>query len=162
MENDFYQIKVKRGSEDIPLEQFKGKVLLVVNTASQCGFTPQYKGLQETYEKWNSKGFEVLAFPCNQFGEQEPGSDQEIKLFCERTFQTTFPIFSKVEVNGPNTDALYRHLKKKAKGIFGSQDIKWNFTKFLVDKNGNVVKRYAPMTKPEAIEKDIANLIEKA
>ncbi len=113
MAEDFYQIKVKRGSEEIPMSNFKGKVLLIVNTASQCGFTPQYKGLQETYEKYNPKGFELLAFPCNQFGEQEPGSDSEIKLFCERTFSTTFPIFSKLEVNGPQTDSLYLHLKKK-------------------------------------------------
>ncbi|TGN20682.1 glutathione peroxidase [Leptospira idonii] len=161
MAEDFYQIKVKRGSEEIPMSNFKGKVLLIVNTASQCGFTPQYKGLQETYEKYNPKGFELLAFPCNQFGEQEPGSDSEIKLFCERTFSTTFPIFSKLEVNGPQTDSLYLHLKKKAPGIFGSLDIKWNFTKFLVDKQGNVVKRYAPITKPQDIQKDIEELIAK-
>lgn len=160
MAEEFYKIKVKRGSEEIPMEQFKDKVLLIVNTASQCGFTPQYKGLQETYDRWKNKGFEILAFPCNQFGEQEPGSDAEIKLFCEKTFSTTFPIFSKLEVNGPNTDPLYSHLKKSAPGIFGSLDIKWNFTKFLVDKNGNVVKRYAPITKPEAIEKDIEKLVQ--
>ncbi|MDF3818836.1 glutathione peroxidase [Leptospira sp. 96542] len=160
MSDEFYNLKVKRGSEDIKLDTFKNKVLLIVNTASQCGFTPQYKGLQETYERWKDKGFEVLAFPCNQFGEQEPGSDSEIKLFCERTFQTTFPIFSKLEVNGPNTDPLYLHLKKKAPGIFGSLDVKWNFTKFLIDRNGNVIKRYAPVTKPEAIEKDIEKLVQ--
>ncbi|BDA79829.1 glutathione peroxidase [Leptospira kobayashii] len=161
MAEDFYQIKVKRGSEEVPLSNFKDKVLLIVNTASECGFTPQYKGLQETYDKLHTKGFEILAFPCNQFNGQEPGSDEEIKLFCERTFSTTFPIFSKLEVNGPNTDPLYQHLKKQAPGIFGSLDLKWNFTKFLVDKKGNVVKRYAPITKPEAIVKDIEDLIAK-
>jgi len=161
MSNSIYDISVKRGSEEIPLSKYKDKVLLIVNTASQCGFTPQYKGLQETYERLNPKGLEILAFPCNQFGEQEPGSDEEIKNFCERTFQTTFPIFSKLEVNGPNTDPLYSHLKKEAKGLLGLADIKWNFTKFLVDKNGKVIKRYAPITKPEDIEKDIVELIEK-
>ncbi|TGN07075.1 glutathione peroxidase [Leptospira ilyithenensis] len=161
MAEDFYQIKVKRGSEEIPLSNFKDKVLLIVNTASECGFTPQYKGLQETYEKLHTKGFEILAFPCNQFNGQEPGSDEQIKLFCERTFSTTFPIFSKLEVNGPNTDPLYQHLKKQAPGIFGSLDLKWNFTKFLIDKKGNVIKRYAPITKPEAIVKDIEELIAK-
>ncbi len=161
MAEDFYQIKVKRGSEEVPLSNFKDKVLLIVNTASECGFTPQYKGLQETYEKLHTKGFEILAFPCNQFNGQEPGSDEEIKLFCERTFSTTFPIFSKLEVNGPNTDPLYQHLKKQAPGIFGSLDLKWNFTKFLIDKKGNVIKRYAPITKPEAIIKDIEDLIAK-
>ncbi|WP_411821744.1 glutathione peroxidase [Leptospira sp. 'Mane'] len=161
MAEDFYQIKVKRGSEEIPMSNFKDKVLLIVNTASECGFTPQYKGLQETYDKLHTKGFEILAFPCNQFNGQEPGSDEEIKLFCERTFSTTFPIFSKLEVNGPNTDPLYQHLKKQAPGIFGSLDLKWNFTKFLIDKKGNVIKRYAPITKPEAIVKDIEELIAK-
>ncbi|MCW7494231.1 glutathione peroxidase [Leptospira sp. 2 VSF19] len=159
MSDEFYKIKVKRGAEEVPMEQFKDKVLLIVNTASECGFTPQYKGLQETYDRWKGKGLEILAFPCNQFGQQEPGTDAEIKLFCERTFSTTFPIFSKLEVNGPNTDPLYLHLKKQAPGIFGSLDIKWNFTKFLIDKNGNVVKRYAPITKPEDIEKDIEKLV---
>ncbi len=159
MDKSLYDISVKRGSEEIPLSKYKDKVLLIVNTASQCGFTPQYTGLQSTYEKLNPKGFEILAFPCNQFGEQEPGSDEEIKTFCERTFQTTFPIFSKIEVNGPNTDPLYEHLKKQAGGFLGFDDIKWNFTKFLIDKTGKVVKRYAPMTTPEDIEKDIVNLM---
>jgi glutathione peroxidase len=161
MKESIYDIEVKRGSEQVSLSRFKDKVLLIVNTASQCGFTPQYKGLQETYERLNPKGLEILAFPCNQFGEQEPGTDSEIKLFCERTFHTTFPIFSKLEVNGPNTDPLYAHLKKEAGGFLGFADIKWNFTKFLVDKNGKVVKRYAPMTTPEEIEKDIGALIGK-
>ncbi|TGL61287.1 glutathione peroxidase [Leptospira ognonensis] len=161
MSQSIYDLSVKRGSEEVPLSKYKDKVLLIVNTASQCGFTPQYKGLQETYEKLNPKGFEILAFPCNQFGEQEPGTDAEIKTFCERTFMTTFPIFSKLEVNGANTDPLYAHLKKEASGFLGLKDIKWNFTKFLVDKHGKVVKRYAPMTKPEDIEKDIVKLIEK-
>ncbi|GBF50566.1 glutathione peroxidase [Leptospira ryugenii] len=160
MPDNVFDFQVKRGSETVPLSQYKDKVLLIVNTASQCGFTPQYKGLQEIYEKFNTKGLEVLAFPCNQFGEQEPGSDAEIKTFCERTFQTTFPIFSKIEVNGDNADPLYTHLKKQAPGILFTKDIKWNFTKFLVDKKGNVIKRYAPTTKPEAIAKDIEALIE--
>lgn len=159
MAEDIYNLKVKRGTEDVPLSQFKGKTMLIVNTASMCGFTPQYKGLQETYVKYKDKGLEVLAFPCNQFGEQEPGADSDIKLFCERTFQTTFPIFSKIEVNGPNTDPLYQHLKTKSPGFLGFKNIKWNFTKFLVDKNGKVIKRYAPMTKPEDIQADIEKIL---
>ncbi|EHQ06526.1 glutathione peroxidase [Leptonema illini] len=141
------------------LDSYKGKVLLVVNTASQCGFTPQYKGLQELYTKHREKGFEVLGFPCDQFGHQEPGSDEEIHSFCERNFGVTFPLFKKIEVNGDNTHPVFEYLKKNAPGLLG-QRIKWNFTKFLVDGQGKVIKRYAPTTTPEKIESDIKELLE--
>lgn len=141
------------------LDSYKGKVLLVVNTASQCGFTPQYKGLQELYTKHREKGFEVLGFPCDQFGHQEPGSDEEIHSFCERNFGVTFPLFKKIEVNGDNTHPVFEYLKKNAPGLLG-QRIKWNFTKFLVDGQGKVIKRYAPTTTPEKIESDIQQLLE--
>ncbi|MDI9260641.1 glutathione peroxidase [Alicyclobacillus sendaiensis PA2] len=139
----------------IPLREYQGKVLLVVNTASKCGFTPQYEGLQKLYEDYRDRGFEVLAFPCNQFGNQEPGSNEEIQTFCRTTYRVTFPVFAKVEVNGPNAHPLFEYLKKEAKGALGSEAIKWNFTKFLVDRNGRVVKRYAPQTSPESIREDI-------
>lgn len=140
------------------LKEFEGKALLIVNTASKCGFTPQYKELQELYEKYNGK-LEVLAFPCNQFGAQEPGSNEEIESFCDLTFKTSFPLFDKIDVNGANTHPLYEYLKSEATGLLGSKKIKWNFTKFLVDKKGNVVQRYAPTTKPLAIEEDIKKAI---
>jgi len=154
-----FDFKVKRGSEEVNLKTFEGKVLLIVNTASECGFTPQYKGLQETYSQYKDKGFEVLAFPCNQFGGQEPGNDTEIKTFCERNFQTTFPIFSKIDVNGEKADPLYDFLKKEKPGLLGLKNIKWNFTKFLVDRSGKVIKRYAPNTKPEDIHADIEKIL---
>lgn len=137
----------------------KGKVLLIVNTASACGFTPQYKGLEELYEKFKDRGFEVLGFPCNQFGRQEPGSANEIAEFCERNYGVTFPMFDKIEVNGANAHPLFGFLKNEAPGILGTRDIKWNFTKFLVDANGKVVERYAPTTPPAAIEKDVERLL---
>nr|WP_062310510.1 glutathione peroxidase [Alicyclobacillus sendaiensis] len=139
----------------IPLREYQGKVLLVVNTASKCGFTPQYEGLQKLYEDYRDRGFEVLAFPCNQFGNQEPGSNEEIQTFCRTTYRVTFPVFAKVDVNGPNAHLLFEYLKKEAKGALGTEAIKWNFTKFLVDRNGRVVKRYAPQTSPESIREDI-------
>ncbi|KAB2934827.1 MAG: glutathione peroxidase [Leptonema illini] len=155
-----HEIKATRndGKEE-GLDSYKGKVLLVVNTASQCGFTPQYKGLQELYTKHREKGFEVLGFPCDQFGHQEPGSDEEIHSFCERNFGVTFPLFKKIEVNGDNTHPVFEYLKKNAPGLLG-QRIKWNFTKFLVDGQGKVIKRYAPTTTPEKIESDIKELLE--
>ncbi|HOO70246.1 MAG TPA: glutathione peroxidase [Spirochaetota bacterium] len=141
------------------LDDYKGKVLLIVNTASRCGFTPQYEGLQKLYDKFTDLGFEILAFPSNQFMNQEPGSDSEIKSFCQINYNIRFPIFSKIDVNGPNADPLFSYLTKSAPGIFGSRDIKWNFTKFLIDRNGKVVKRYAPLTKPEKIEYDIRKIL---
>lgn len=145
--------------EDVSLENFKGKVLLVVNTASKCGFTPQYKGLEAMYEKYKEKGFEILGFPCNQFGKQEPGDSEAISEFCELNFGVSFPLFQKIEVNGPNTHPLYQHLKSEAPGLLGSQAVKWNFTKFLVNQEGRVLKRFAPTDTPEKIEKEVAKLL---
>jgi len=141
------------------LSDYKGKVLLVVNTASQCGFTPQYKGLEALYKKYKDKGFAVLGFPSNQFGQQEPGPESEIAEFCEMNYGVTFPMFSKVDVNGDAAHPLFKYLTSAKKGLLGSEAIKWNFTKFLVDKEGNVVERYAPMTKPEDLEKDIGKAL---
>lgn len=143
----------------ISLEKFKGKVLLIVNTASACGFTPQYSELQELYSKFRDSGFEVLAFPCNQFGSQEPGTDKEISEFCDLKFNISFPLFKKVDVNGENTHPVYKYLKEELPGILGSKNIKWNFTKFLVDKNGKPVKRYAPKDKPMSFANDIEELL---
>lgn len=137
------------------LADYEGKVLLVVNTASKCGFTPQYKGLEQIYKKYKDKGFAVLGFPSNQFGEQEPGPDSEIAEFCEMNFGVTFPLFSKIDVNGENAHPLYKYLTTEKKGLLGSEAIKWNFTKFLVGKDGKVIDRYAPTTKPQDIERDI-------
>ena len=139
----------------VKLDRYRGKVMLVVNTASECGFTPQYKGLEAVYEKLHDKGLEVLGFPCNQFGGQEPGSEKEIAQFCELNYGVTFPMFAKVDVNGNNTAPLYKFLKSEKPGLLGSEAIKWNFTKFLVDREGNVVKRYAPNDTPESIAKDL-------
>ncbi len=142
------------------LADYKGKVLLIVNTASKCGFTPQYEGLQSLYAKYKDRGFEVLGFPCDQFGHQEPGSDDEIKSFCQLNYDVSFPLFSKIEVNGPNTHPVFEFLKSKKGGLLGDS-IKWNFTKFLVDKKGGVVERFAPMTPPSAIETQIEKLLGK-
>jgi glutathione peroxidase len=151
-----YEFVVKNAAgSDVPLRQYEGKVLLVTNTASECGFTSQYEGLQKIYEDFKARGFEVLAFPCNQFGGQEPGSDAEIQTFCSTRFHVTFPVFSKVEVNGPGASPVYQWLKKEAPGILGTEAIKWNFTKFLISKDGRVLKRYAPQDKPEGIASDI-------
>ena len=139
----------------VKLDRYRGKVMLIVNTASECGFTPQYKGLEAMYEKLHDKGLEVLGFPCNQFGGQEPGGEKEIAQFCELNFGVTFPMFAKVDVNGDDAAPLYRFLKAEKPGLLGSEGIKWNFTKFLVDRDGNVVKRYAPNDTPESIAKDI-------
>ena len=140
---------------DDSLKQFAGKVLLIVNVASHCGFTPQYTGLEALQKKYHDRGFDVLAFPCNQFGAQEPGSEKEIAQFCETQYHATFPLFAKVEVNGDNATPLYRHLKSAKKGLLGTEAIKWNFTKFLVDRNGAVVGRYAPNDTPESLQADI-------
>lgn len=137
------------------LGEYCGKVLLIVNVASECGFTPQYTGLEAVQRKYTTRGFAVLGFPCNQFGAQEPGAEDEIRQFCESRFGVTFPLFAKIDVNGPNTHPVYAYLKSAVPGLLGSETIKWNFTKFLVGKNGRVIKRYAPTTKPEAIEPDI-------
>ena len=138
------------------LGAFRGKTLLIVNVASKCGFTPQYAGLEALYENFQGQGLAVLGFPCDQFGHQEPGNDAEIKNFCSLTYDVKFPMFAKIDVNGANTHPLYKYLKHEAKGLLGSEAIKWNFTKFLVDADGNVVKRYAPTDTPESIGKDLA------
>ena len=143
----------------VRLDRFKGKVLLVVNTASKCGFTPQYKGLEALYRKYRDRGLEVLGFPCNQFGAQEPGSEQEIATFCQTNYDVTFPMFAKIDVNGDATAPLYRHLKHEKPGLLGTEAIKWNFTKFLVDRNGRVVARFAPNDTPEALEDDVAKAL---
>ncbi|KHK91001.1 glutathione peroxidase [Novosphingobium malaysiense] len=145
--------------EAVSLADRLGKVLLVVNTASKCGFTPQYKGLEALWRKYRDRGFEVIAFPCNQFGRQEPGGAEEIASFCDVNFGLSFPLMGKVEVNGANADPLYEWLKAQAPGVLGSKAIKWNFTKFLIDRDGKVVRRYAPTEKPENLEKDIEALL---
>jgi glutathione peroxidase len=147
------------GGGEIDLAEKKGKVLLVVNTASKCGFTPQYEGLEALHRKFKDKGFEVIAFPCNQFGAQEPGNADEIASFCKLNYDVTFPLMAKVDVNGMNANPLYKWLKKEAPGLMGSQSIKWNFTKFLIDREGKVVRRYAPTDKPADIERDIEKLL---
>ncbi|MDR1735872.1 MAG: glutathione peroxidase [Oscillospiraceae bacterium] len=153
-----FTVKDAKG-RDVDLSEYNGKALLIVNTATGCGFTPQYKGLQELYERHSGKGFEILDFPCNQFGNQAPGTDEEIGAFCTGRFGVTFRQFAKIDVNGENESPLFTWLKKQKKGMGGGR-IKWNFTKFLVDKGGAVIARYAPTTTPEAIEKDIAKLLE--
>lgn len=157
---EIYQHNVTlNNGEQTSLEQYKGKVLLIVNTASKCGFTPQYEGLEALYKKHNGAGFEILGFPCDQFGHQEPGSDDDIAQFCSLNFGVTFPLFKKTEVNGPNANPLFVELKNKAPGLLGSKRIKWNFTKFLVNAEGKVLKRYAPTAKPADIEADILKLL---
>jgi glutathione peroxidase len=143
----------------LDLSAYKGKVLLIVNTASKCGFTPQYKGLQKIFEQYVEQGFEVLGFPCDQFGHQEPGNEADINSFCEMNFGVSFPLFAKIDVNGKDAHPLFAHLKAEAPGLLGSEGIKWNFTKFLVDREGRVVSRYAPATSPESIARDIEALL---
>ncbi len=147
------------GGAPIELAQYRGKVLLIVNTASKCGFTPQYKALEELHRKYAENGLVVLGFPCNQFGHQEPGSAAQIGEFCERNFGVSFPLFAKVNVNGAHAHPLFRHLKQEAPGLMGTEGIKWNFTKFLVKKDGTVFRRYAPRTAPEALKQDIEALL---
>jgi glutathione peroxidase len=141
------------------LDAYKGKTLLIVNVASKCGFTPQYAGLESTYRKLQDKGLVVLGFPCDQFGHQEPGTETEIKQFCALKYDVTFPMFAKIDVNGTNTAPLFQYLKKAAPGLLGTEAVKWNFTKFLIDKTGKVVRRYATMETPESIEKDIVKIL---
>jgi len=147
------------GGAPVSFEHYVGKVMLIVNTASECGFTPQYQGLQKLHEQYAARGLAVLGFPCNQFGKQEPGDAAQIGAFCEKNFGVTFPVFEKIEVNGANAHPLYQWLKGEAPGLLGIGRIKWNFTKFLVDRSGKVVKRYAPATKPDAIAADIESLL---
>ena len=141
------------------LSEFRGKVLLIVNTASQCGFTYQYKGLEELRRKYADKGVEVLGFPCNQFGKQEPGNAEEIKSFCSLTYDVTFPMFAKIDVNGPQAHPLYKYLETEKRGFLGSKNIKWNFTKFLVGRDGKVLGRFGPTVKPEALDSVIARAL---
>ncbi len=145
--------------KELSLEQYQGRVVLVVNTASECGFTPQYAGLEALYRKYRAQGFEVLGFPCNQFGAQEPGDAAQIGEFCRNNYGVSFQLFGKIEVNGAGAHPLYQWLKKAAPGILGTEPIKWNFTKFLVGRDGIVVKRYAPQTEPKTLEKDIEALL---
>ncbi|MEE9433969.1 MAG: glutathione peroxidase [Sphingorhabdus sp.] len=147
------------GGKEQDLLQHAGKVLLVVNTASKCGFTPQYEGLEALHRKYKDQGFEILAFPCNQFGAQEPGDAKEIKNFCSLNYDVSFPLMAKVDVNGDDADPLWDYLKEQQAGLMGSRGIKWNFTKFLVDRSGNVVARHGPAVKPEALTKDIEKLL---
>jgi glutathione peroxidase len=144
--------------EEVPLKNFEGQVLLIVNTASACGFTPQYKGLEALQQAYGPRGFSVLGFPCNQFGKQEPGDEKQIEQFCSTNYAVTFPMFAKIDVNGGNAHPLYRYLKSEKSGLLGSS-IKWNFTKFLVDRSGKTVGRYAPTAKPEALTKEIEALL---
>ena len=143
----------------VALRDYQGKVLLIVNTASKCGFTPQYQGLEALYRKYRDRGLEVLGFPCNQFGGQEPGSEAQIAAFCTSKYDVTFPLFAKVDVNGDNASPLYRYLKHAKPGLLGTEAIKWNFTKFLVDREGKVVARYAPNDTPESIDADVAKAL---
>ena len=155
-----YDYKVDDSEKNpVSLSDYKGKTLLIVNVASRCGLTPQYKGLQELYSKYSNKDFEILAFPCNQFGAQEPGSNEEIKEFCDINFNVSFKIFDKINVNGSSASPLFKHLKNEAKGVMGSEAIKWNFTKFLIDNNGSVIKRYSPQTTPDKIDKDLSKIL---
>ena len=145
--------------DTVDLQRYRGKVLLIVNTASKCGFTPQYQGLEALHQQFAGQPFEVLGFPCNQFGQQEPGDAAAIGAFCEQNYGVTFPLFAKIDVNGAHAHPLYQHLKKNAPGILGTEGIKWNFTKFLVRKDGSIHGRYAPTTKPEELAEEIRELI---
>jgi len=157
---DLYDVPVRTlDGEETTLAPLKGKVLLIVNTASRCGFTPQYEGLEELHRQYGPRGLAVLGFPCNQFGAQEPGDAQEIANFCSTTYDVTFPMFSKIDVNGPSTHPLYRLLKGEAKGMLGTESIKWNFTKFLVDREGEVVSRHAPTDTPASLKNEIETLL---
>jgi len=156
----FYDFTVDDiGGKPVNLDHYKGKVVLVVNTASKCGFTPQYKGLEALYRKYKDQGLEVLGFPCNQFGAQEPGSEQEIATFCETNYDVTFPMFRKVDVNGDSAAPVYKFLKSAKPGLLGTEAIKWNFTKFLVDRSGKVLERFAPNDTPESIERNVAKAL---
>lgn len=155
-----YDFKAKTiDGQEQSLDTYRGKALLIVNVASKCGFTPQYKGLEAMYRKLHDKGLEILGFPCDQFGHQEPGDEEEIKSFCSTKYDVSFPMFAKVEVNGENAHPLYKHLKSESPGILGTEGVKWNFTKFLVDRQGRVVKRFGSVDSPEKIEKEIEALL---
>ena len=155
----FYDFKARKmNGQEVSMNEYEGKVILVVNTASKCGLTPQFKELQEIYEEYKSKGLEILGFPCNQFAKQDSGSNEEIHEFCQLNYGVTFTMFEKIEVNGENAHPLYKFLRKEAKGLFGNK-IKWNFTKFLIDSQGNIIKRYAPTVKPQQIKTDIEKLL---
>ena len=157
----FYDFSAKKmDGREVKMREYKGKVVLVVNTASKCGLTPQFKGLEELYEEYNGKGLEILGFPCNQFAKQDSGSNEEINKFCQINYGVTFTMFEKIDVNGQNTNPLYKYLKNEAKG-FLSKEIKWNFTKFLIDSEGNVIKRYAPTVAPLKIKADIEKSLKK-
>lgn len=153
-----YDLKTIDGQNKL-LGDYKGKVLLIVNTASKCGFTPQYQGLETLYRQYKNRGLVVLAFPCNQFGHQEPGDEQEIQKFCSSNYDISFPLFAKIDVNGKDAHPLYQYLKNEQPGLLGSKRIKWNFTKFIVDRTGKIVKRYAPIDKPEVLINDIEQLL---
>ncbi len=160
MTTSIYEFNAQSNKNElVELKSYQGKVMLIVNTASACGFTPQYEGLQNLYAKHQANGLEVLAFPCNQFKQQEQGSNEEIQQFCDLQFNIKFPLFDKIDVNGEDSHPLFTFLKNEAPGILGSKAIKWNFTKFLVSREGKVISRYAPTTKPEAIEADIEKLL---
>jgi glutathione peroxidase len=160
MTDNIYQFSCATpAGEQVSLADYQGKLLLVVNTASKCGFTPQFEGLETMYQKYHQRGLEILGFPCNQFGHQDPGNNDEITEFCQLNYGVSFPMFGKIEVNGGAADPLYKHLKKQAPGALGSKRIKWNFTKFLVNDTGEVLKRFAPTTTPEQMEKEIEKLL---
>ncbi|MEH7513240.1 glutathione peroxidase [Gottfriedia acidiceleris] len=153
-----FEVKDSKG-EEVSLSNYKDKVVIVVNTASACGYTPQYKDLQALYEEYKEDGLEILGFPCNQFMNQEPGSNEEIQSFCELNFGVTFPVFAKIDVNGDKADPLFKYLSSKAPGIMGLKSIKWNFTKFIIDKNGEVIERFAPQTNPQEMRATIEKLL---
>ncbi|MFZ4859418.1 MAG: glutathione peroxidase [Desulfuromonadaceae bacterium] len=158
---NFYEYTVTTiAGQTQSMETYRGQVLLIVNVASKCGFTSQYEGLEALYRRYRDKGFSILGFPCDQFGHQEPGNEAEIQNFCSLTYDVTFPLFAKIEVNGSGAHPLYAHLKKAQPGLFGSESIKWNFTKFLVNREGLVLKRYAPSDTPDKIEADLKGMIE--
>ncbi|GFP67031.1 glutathione peroxidase-like peroxiredoxin 2 [Saccharomyces cerevisiae] len=162
MATSFYDLECKdKKGESFNFDQLKGKVVLIVNVASKCGFTPQYKELEELYKKYQDKGFVILGFPCNQFGKQEPGSDEQITEFCQLNYGVTFPIMKKIDVNGSNADSVYNYLKSQKAGLLGFKGIKWNFEKFLVDSNGKVVQRFSSLTKPSSLDQEIQSLLSK-
>ena len=160
MKESFYDFKANDiNGKEVSMSSYEGKVVLIVNVASGCGFTPQYEGLQKLYDEHKEKGLEILAFPCNQFGEQEKGSEEEIKNFCEKNYSITFPIFEKVEVNGNDAHPIFKFIKEQKKGFMGTESIKWNFSKFLLNKNGEVINRYGSLDVPENLEEDIKQLL---
>ncbi|CAI4271573.1 BGN_3a_G0004190.mRNA.1.CDS.1 [Saccharomyces cerevisiae] len=162
MTTSFYDLECKdKKGESFKFDQLKGKVVLIVNVASKCGFTPQYKELEELYKKYQDKGFVILGFPCNQFGKQEPGSDEQITEFCQLNYGVTFPIMKKIDVNGSNADSVYNYLKSQKTGLLGFKGIKWNFEKFLVDSNGKVVQRFSSLTKPLSLDQEIQSLLSR-